>query len=647
MKINKILKDLMVLGIVIVPLNTNALVKKETIFTNLDYNGNISSTNVIQNKINFLEAEEKKDETTLKNIMNISGKDYKNDNNHLSWNDNNIIYRGEKEDNLPIKTTIKYYLNNEEVSPNKIVGKKGHIKVSINFENTSLNKVIINGKYEELYTPFVTTLGTTLNSKTDSNIKITNGKTIESSNKDFLIALASPGLSKSLNMTELESLNNITIEYDTNSFKLNNLYIISTPKLLSESDLDIFDRMDNIYSKVNLMSDSMNKLEEGSNKLKEGTYSLSNGISSLDEGITSIKDNTNLMINKLNESKNTLLNDKSNALDDNTLNIIKESAITNATLTNEQKEYIASSAKAKIEANLNPTSTEYKEIITTLETELTNKLNENKDLIYKKADEAISLKEKEIKAQADKEIDNLISTLKSYNITFGTTIMLDAKGNVTTTKEDAVTTKYVELEELSPTQYNKVVSALKLSAEENAIASAKAIAREVAFATIKNESLDIAKDIIANISTSTAKKVSVETADTISKEVASKVSVAVANNIANKVKEEASKKTASSLDTITSNLEKLSNGLSKVEDGTTKLKDGSKVLDEGMTSLNDGLKEFNNKGIKTIANYANNLKTTKDRIEALQNLSKGYNGYSCNNANETIFVSKVKSTNNL
>ena len=643
MKINKILKDLMVLGIVIVPLNTNALVKKETIFTNLDYNGNISSTNVIQNKINFLEAEEKKDETTLKNIMNISGKDYKNDNNHLSWNDNNIIYRGEKEDNLPIKTTIKYYLNNEEVSPNKIVGKKGHIKVSINFENTSLNKVIINGKYEELYTPFVTTLGTTLNSKTDSNIIITNGKAIESSNKEFLIALASPGLSKSLDMAELESLDNITIEYDTNSFKLNNLYIISTPKLLSESDLDIFDRMDNIYSKVNLMSDSMNKLEEGSNKLKEGTSSLSNGISSLNEGITSIKDNTNLMINKLNESKNTLLNDKSNALDDNTLNMIKESAITNATLTNKQKEYIASSAKAKIEANLNPTSTEYKEIITTLEKELTNKLNENKDLINKKADEAISLKEKEIKAQADKEIDNLINTLKSSGITFGTTIMLDAKGNVTTTKEDAVTTKYVELEELSPTQYNK----LKLSAEENAIASAKVIAREVAFATIKNESLDIAKDIIANISISTAKKVSVETADTISKEVASKVSVAVANNIANKVKEEASKKTASSLDIITSNLEKLSNGLSKVEDGTTKLKDGSKVLDEGMTSLNDGLKEFNNKGIKTIANYANSLKTTKDRIEALQNLSKGYNGYSCNNANETIFVSKVKSTNNL
>ena len=124
-----------------------------------------------------------------------------------------------------------------------IIGKSGNVKIKINFENTLKNLVQINGKNTELYTPFVTTIGTMIDAKNNTNLKINNGKIISTGTRNMVIGIASPGLYESLNLKEFQKLNEITIEFVTTNFNLNSIYIISTPKILEDTDLKIFEKM--------------------------------------------------------------------------------------------------------------------------------------------------------------------------------------------------------------------------------------------------------------------------------------------------------------------------------------------------------------------------------------------------------------------
>ena len=76
-------------------------------------------------------------------------------------------------------------------------------------------------------------------------------------------------------------------------------------------------------------------------------------------------------------------------------------------------------------------------------------------------------------------------------------------------------------------------------------------------------------------------------------------------------------------------MEELNSGINKLNDGTKK--------------LSSGISEFNNKGISTLYNYSLKINNYSSKIEALINLSKQYSGYTSNNSDSTLFISKVKS----
>ena len=292
---NKVISSILISSMLLTPISTFALTKEETIYANLNYDGKVEKTTV-NNHLSNLNKGTITDDTELQKILNINGKEkYTLENGIISWNSKgkDIYYQGTSKEELPITVEAKYYLNGKETKVKDLVGKKGKITIKLNLTNNSYNS------YYKQYTPFVVTVGTTLSNKNNSNITITNGKVTSTGNKSILVAISTPGLYESIGLDELKSLNSIEINYTTTSFTLNNIYLVSTPKLLSESDLTIFNKMDSLSYSINTLQDSMNKVVSGANDLKAGTEKLAIGAKTLVSkyeliynGIEDLKDGT-------------------------------------------------------------------------------------------------------------------------------------------------------------------------------------------------------------------------------------------------------------------------------------------------------------------------------------------------------------------
>ena len=290
---------ILVLLIVLVPININALTKTEIIYTNLDYKGNVKDT-TITNQLSNLDKGNIIDYTHLNKIKNINGKEkFTKEGTKLEWKSTgkDIYYKGIINNSLPITIKTTYYLNEEIVNPNKIKNKSGHIKIIIDYINNEYNNEL------NMYVPYVIDTTTTIDNN-NTNIKVTNGKTISNGKKHIITAISSPGLYKSTNIEEFKSLDRVTIEYDTNNYTFNEIYFIITPKLLDKVDINKLNKVDELNSSLNTLQSSMNQIVDGSNKLTEGTNTLNNGVVELNKGIKEALDGSKKITNGLSEVNN-------------------------------------------------------------------------------------------------------------------------------------------------------------------------------------------------------------------------------------------------------------------------------------------------------------------------------------------------------
>ena len=269
------------LSLLLIPFNASAA-KTESIYTKLDYNGNTVKTTV-SNHIENDTSKEIKDNTILTNILNVNGDEtFTLDNDTLTWyaKDKDIFYQGTTKKELPLSTVIKYYYNGKETDAKDIIGKSGKIKIEIRLLNNSL--LSKNNRF----TPFVVALGTTLDSDTNKNISITNGKVTDTGTRNIAVAISSPGLYEYTNIKEFKDLNKIIISYETSDFDINDIYMVASPKLLSELDFDIFNKLDEFSTSIDTLSEKMDLIEDGAKKLYNGSSALVNGESDFNEKLT-------------------------------------------------------------------------------------------------------------------------------------------------------------------------------------------------------------------------------------------------------------------------------------------------------------------------------------------------------------------------
>lgn len=279
-KISKITATIILGSMLMYTLPVSAFTKDETVYANMKSNGENYKTIVTTRLENNENEKILNDLTNLLNIENTNGDEKFTQNGEtLIWeaDTNDIYYKGETNQELPVKLTIKYELDGKEIDSKDIVGKTGKIKIIIEFENKDEHKVKVNGKEETMYTPFVVACGTYINNETNKNIEVKNGKIINDGSKSMIVGLTFPGMQESLNIDKqkIEIPETIEISMDSKEFEMNNIVSIITPKIIEESNLDIFRELDKIYNQVNTLESASKTIETGAKQLEDGTNEFS------------------------------------------------------------------------------------------------------------------------------------------------------------------------------------------------------------------------------------------------------------------------------------------------------------------------------------------------------------------------------------
>lgn len=330
-----------------------ALTKEETIYTKLNSDGSTKEVVVSEHLSDYGDSSIT-DKSRLENIVNVGGDEtYTTSNGNIVWETNgkDIYYQGTTKEEMPIGVQLKYYLDGKEKNLEDMIGKSGKVKIVISYENKLKHTVTINGKTEVLYTPFVIATTTILSNDSNKNIRVSNGKIVDNGMSSIVVALASPGLYDSLGIEPLKSLDTIELSYETDCFELSSIYSVATPKLLEESDLEIFDDLDSLYSSIETLSDSSKALVKGSEQLVTGSSSLKEGTSQIVSGIDSAYAGSQTISSTVKSSIENLQKDTSSALDENTLNYVIESAKQGATLSEAQKKAIGEQAVQSVKAS--------------------------------------------------------------------------------------------------------------------------------------------------------------------------------------------------------------------------------------------------------------------------------------------------------
>ena len=296
------------------PASVFAMTKNETVYSTLNYNGVIKKT-TINTRLSDLEKGSIVDYTKLDDIKNINGREkFSLDSGTLTWKSTgkDFFYQGKVTEELPIKVSAKYYLNGEEVNPKKIKGKSGDVKIVYSFTNESYDKS------SGMYTPFVVTTTSIINSDNNTDIDISNGKVVNTGTKNIVTGISAPGLYDSVGLSELKDMDKVTITYNTTKFSMNEVYFIITPKLLSEVDVNMLSKVDSLNSSLNTLQTGMNELQNGSSTLNDGAKKIEQGTKSLNDGLKSATNGmqeVNSGASELN-SKVTSINSLVNALVD-------------------------------------------------------------------------------------------------------------------------------------------------------------------------------------------------------------------------------------------------------------------------------------------------------------------------------------------
>lgn len=283
-----------------------AYTKEESVYSKLDSNGMVYQTTVSNHLKNTEKSELLKDISDLMNIENVSGdQEFSEENGKLIWKaeGEDIYYQGNSNKELPIECKITYKLNGEEISKEDIIGKSGVVKIKFEFTNKEQREVLINGKMQTMYVPFVVGMGTVIDNENNKNIEITNGKAIDNGNKSMIFGVALPGMQESLgiNKNTIEIPSTIEISMETKNFEMNEIYCFATPKLIEEDDIELFNNVDKIYSMAN-------ELKDGSNQLVQGSKQLSDGASKLNNGTYELSKELNAQIAKYENARNKLAN---------------------------------------------------------------------------------------------------------------------------------------------------------------------------------------------------------------------------------------------------------------------------------------------------------------------------------------------------
>ena len=276
--------------------------KSETVYAVMNGDGSIKSTTVSEHLYSASGLANVTDKTTLTDIQNTeSDAEFTQNGEELVWNtnDTDVYYKGNTDKALPIDVKVTYALDGQEAALEDIIGKSGHLTVTVNLKNNETGTVNVNGKDRTIVTPLITAVGVILGGDA-SNVTAEHGM-IESAAKSSVAAFVTlPGVKDSLSgllPDEVDSIEDylqdtVTVEADVTDLTCPQVMIACATSTEALGTDNVFD-----LSSINDLTDGMNQLNDAMSQLMDGASQLVDGTAQLASGVLALLDGANTLNN--------------------------------------------------------------------------------------------------------------------------------------------------------------------------------------------------------------------------------------------------------------------------------------------------------------------------------------------------------------
>ena len=297
----------------------NVIEKDETVYELTDSNGGHQKTIVSSWLKSKGISGPLEDVANLSEIKNVKGEeDYTlNQDGTITWEGKgeDIYYRGESKESLPVELKITYYLDDQEVKPEEILGKSGKLRVKFEYRNQDKKTVEVDGNKYEVYTPFLCVTGTLIDNEKFSNVEVTNGEIVSDGEHSALVGFGLPGLKESLKLDEMEmDGKNISLDIpesfeftaDVRDFSMSMCLTVVSSNVFDQVDLNdstLEDWMNDLKEDSDALGEGADSLEEGSKDLSKGASELNSNMESFTQGTEDLKNGIDAYTQGVEEAK--------------------------------------------------------------------------------------------------------------------------------------------------------------------------------------------------------------------------------------------------------------------------------------------------------------------------------------------------------
>ena len=292
--------------------------KSETVYAVMNGDGSIKSTTVSEHLYSASGLANVTDKTTLTDIQNTeSYAEFTQNGEELVWNtnDTDVYYKGNTDKALPIDVKVTYALDGQEAALEDIIGKSGHLTVTVNLKNNETDTVNVNGKDRTIVTPLITAVGVILGGDA-SNVTAEHGM-IESAAKSSVAAFVTlPGVKDSLSGLLPDEVNSIedylqdtvTVEADVEDFTCPQVMVACATSTAALGTSNVFDlsSINDLTDGINQLNDAMSQLMDGASQLVDGTSQLAGGVLALLDGANTLNNGAAALDDGLGQLTNGL-----------------------------------------------------------------------------------------------------------------------------------------------------------------------------------------------------------------------------------------------------------------------------------------------------------------------------------------------------
>ena len=292
--------------------------KSETVYAVMNGDGSIKSTTVSEHLYSASGLANVTDKTTLTDIQNTeSDAEFTQNGEELVWNtnDTDVYYKGNTDKALPIDVKVTYALDGQEAALEDIIGKSGHLTVTVALKNNETGTVNVNGKDRTIVTPLITAVGVILGEDA-SNVTAEHGM-IESAAKSSVAAFVTlPGVKDSLSGLLPDEVNSIedylqdtvTVEADVEDFTCPQVMVACATSTAALGTDNVFDlsSINDLTDGINQLNDAMSQLMDGASQLVDGTSQLAGGVLALLDGANTLNNGAAALDDGLGQLTNGL-----------------------------------------------------------------------------------------------------------------------------------------------------------------------------------------------------------------------------------------------------------------------------------------------------------------------------------------------------